>query len=43
MTAMSNDNPERRARSVKIALAHVAVVLLIYLGFILKNVLFGGG
>ncbi len=43
MTAMSDDKrSERRARSIRIALAHVAVILLIYFGFILKNIFFGG-
>jgi hypothetical protein len=36
-------DPQRRARSIRIALAHVAVVLLIYLAFIAKQALFGGG
>jgi hypothetical protein len=43
MTAMSDDKQsERRARSIRIALAHAAVILLIYFGFILKNIFFGG-
>lgn len=32
-----------RARSIRIALAHAAVVLVIYLAFILKHVIFDGG
>jgi hypothetical protein len=43
MTVMSDkDRSERRARSIRIALAHAAVILLIYFGFILKNIFFGG-
>jgi hypothetical protein len=43
MAKLAAMDPQRRARSIRIALAHVAVVLLIYLAFIAKQALFGGG